>query len=272
MGALLTAQDGAAVAEERTGGKSPVLLVCEHASQRLPERIGSLGLSPDALSSHIAWDPGALAVCRLLSAALDATLVYQRFSRLVYDCNRPPEAESAMPQTSEIFAIPGNQGLTQAERDQRTQALYFPFRDHLAGLIQARQAAGIETVLVTMHSFTPVYFGKPREVELGILHDTDSRLADAMLAAGEQEQGIIIRRNAPYGPQDGVTHTLIEHGVKTGIANVMIEIRNDLIAEEDGQRVMAARLARLLDHGLAALANDKNKDLGSGMSADGAHR
>ncbi len=91
-------------------GEEPVLLVCEHASQRLPERIGSLGLSPDALSSHIAWDPGALAVCRLLSAALDATLVYQRFSRLVYDCNRPPEAESAMPQTSEIFAIPGNQG------------------------------------------------------------------------------------------------------------------------------------------------------------------
>ncbi|MFP5078136.1 N-formylglutamate amidohydrolase [Rhizobium sp. YIM 134829] len=272
MGALLTTGDGAAVAEERPEAKGPVILVCEHASATLPERIGTLGLTEAALSSHIAWDPGALAVCRLLSEALDATLVFQRFSRLVYDCNRPPEAVSAMPPVSEVFEIPGNQGLTPKERLARTEALYFPFRDHLARLVAARKADGRAPVLVTVHSFTPIYFGKPREVELGILHDSDSRLADAMLAAGEGEAGVVIRRNAPYGPADGVTHTLIEHGVKAGIANVMIEIRNDLIAEESGQRVMAALLARLLGSGLAALANENNKDPGSGMSADGARR
>lgn len=252
MTGLLTDADGSPVAIDNPDGESPFLFVCEHASRLLPQNMGTLGLGPQALESHIAWDPGALAVSRMLSQQLDATLFYQRFSRLVYDCNRPPEAEAAMPAVSEIFDIPGNVGLSSDDRLVRTQAIYYPFKDGLADVIATRGRGGRRTVLVTMHSFTPVYHGKQRSVEVGILHDRDARLADAMLAAADGA-AFDTRRNEPYGPTDGVTHTLIEHGLKNGLLNVMIEIRNDLVSDEAGQKVMTGFLAGLLGEGLASL-------------------
>ena len=250
---LLSEAEGDPVAVVNPAGASPFLFVCEHASRRMPASLGNLGLTGDALTSHIAWDPGALAVAEDMAEALDAPLVHQRFSRLVYDCNRPPESPGAMPETSEIYEIPGNRGLSPADRLRRTEGLYLPFHHAVADLLAARKRAGRETVIVTMHSFTPVYLGKPRAVEIGILHDADSRLADAMLAAVKAEDAYDIRRNEPYGPEDGVTHTLIKHGVSNGLMNVMIEVRNDLISDRDGQRVMADYLATLLGEGLAAL-------------------
>jgi predicted N-formylglutamate amidohydrolase len=251
---LLTEADGSPVAVENPDALSPVLLVCEHASRRLPEKMGSLGLSEDALISHIAWDPGALAVSQLLVKSLDAALIYQLFSRLVYDCNRPPEAEAAMPPVSEIFEIPGNSAISTAERLARTQALYVPFTTILSDFITEQKARGQVPVLVTMHTFTPVYHGKQRDVEIGILHDTDSRLADAMLAAAGKTTRYAVRRNEPYGPADGVTHTLIQHGLKNGLLNVMIEIRNDLVSNEIGQKVMADYLTGILGESLIALS------------------
>ncbi|SER55319.1 N-formylglutamate amidohydrolase [Rhizobium sp. NFR03] len=253
MGALLTVEDGAPVALENAEASSRILLVCEHASSRLPERMGTLGLSAQALDSHIAWDPGALAVCRLLMGSLDATLIYQRFSRLVYDCNRPPDSPSAMPAVSEVFDIPGNAALSAAERLARTEAIYSPFRKCLSDLIKTRVANRRPPVIVTMHSFTPVWHGQQREVEIGILHDRDSRLADALLADTAEDETFVTRRNEPYGPQDGVTHTLIEHGIHHGLLNVMIEIRNDLIASKDGQRVLAGYIGDHLGKALMRL-------------------
>lgn len=246
---LLSEAEGSPVAVVNPTGKGEVLIVCEHASRRLPESLGTLGLDDKALKSHIAWDPGALATAEIMVSLLDAELIYQRFSRLAYDCNRPPEAPGAMPEVSEVYEIPGNHALSQAARDSRTQALYLPFHAAVDRAIEERAARGQETVLVTMHSFTPVYMGRERAVEIGILHDEDARLADAMLsaAAGSSHH---IRRNEPYGPADGVTHTLIKHGLARGLRNVMIEVRNDLIQEEAGQRVMAGLLADLLKQSL----------------------
>ncbi|WP_184459276.1 N-formylglutamate amidohydrolase [Rhizobium aethiopicum] len=249
---ILSEADGNCVGVERVGGQSPVLLVCEHASNALPARFGDLGLPSEALSSHIAWDPGALAVARVISQALDATLVYQRFSRLIYDCNRPPSSPGAMPETSEIYAIPGNKDLTAEERLARTDALYVPFHDAIRELIRDRRARGQDSIIVTMHSFTPVYHGRQRAVELGILHDEDSRLADRMLDAAAEAPLYRTERNQPYGPEDGVTHTLILQGLSNGLRNVMIEVRNDLIADDGGQRVMADYLTGLLQHSLEA--------------------
>jgi predicted N-formylglutamate amidohydrolase len=249
---VLSEADGECVGVERPHGKSPLLIICEHASPALPEQFGDLGLSQEALSSHIAWDPGALAVARGISSALDATLVYQRFSRLIYDCNRPPDAPGAMPEKSEIYAIPGNQNLTAEERLARTQALYIPFHDAVRRLLRERQARGQDTVIVTVHSFTPVYNGKERAVELGILHDADNRLAERMLASAADAPLYRTERNEPYGPQDGVTHTLILHGLSNGLRNVMIEIRNDLISDDAGQGVMADYLTGLLQQSLEA--------------------
>ncbi|EJZ19548.1 N-formylglutamate amidohydrolase [Rhizobium sp. Pop5] len=249
---ILSEADGECVGIERVDGCSPVLLVCEHASSTPPASFGDLGLPSEALTSHIAWDPGALAVARGISKALDATLVYQRFSRLIYDCNRPPSSPGAMPETSEIYAIPGNKDLTDEERLARTDALYVPFHDAIRGLIGDRRARGQDSVIVTMHSFTPVYHGRQRAVELGILHDEDSRLADRMLDAAAEAPLYRTERNEPYGPRDGVTHTLILHGLSNGLRNVMIEVRNDLLANDGGQGVMADYLTGLLRQSLEA--------------------
>jgi predicted N-formylglutamate amidohydrolase len=243
---ILTEREGDPVAVENEQSRSRFMLVCEHASRQMPERLGTLGLSAEALESHIAWDPGALAVARIMARSLDATLIHQRFSRLAYDCNRPPESPSAMPVTSEIYPVPGNAALSEAARMARAEALYFPFRDRIAGLVRQRIAEGRAPILVTVHSFTPVYFGKPRPVEVGILHDGDSRLADLMLSSAERAGLYDARRNEPYGPEDGVTHTLKEHGLANGLLNVMIEVRNDLVRDETSQGVMADYLAGLL--------------------------
>jgi len=191
-----------------------------------------------------------MAVATHLSALLDARLVAGTVSRLVYDCNRPPEADDAMPAHSELFDIPGNANLDDTERAHRSQTIYAPFRAALeASLTQAPQPRA----LVTVHSFTPVYMGKPRAVELGILHDEDSRLADEMLRLAPRFMEMDVQRNAPYGPENGVTHTLRLHGIKNGILNVMLEIRNDLIATADQQRNVAGRIARLLSDSLTSL-------------------
>lgn len=250
QGDFLTDLDGHPVAVENSEGRSAVLIVCEHASLRLPERLGTLGLSDEALTSHIAWDPGALAVSQLMSRNLDATLIYQRFSRLVYDCNRPPESPEAIRDTSEIYRIPGNENLSEAERSVRAEALYFPFQNRVRDEIAARAKRGQQTVLVTMHSFTPVYFGQQRAVEIGILHDEDSRLADRLLVQAESTSLYRVERNEPYGPADGVTHTLALHALPNGLENVMIEVRNDLIQGEVGQGVVADFLTGLLSESL----------------------
>jgi predicted N-formylglutamate amidohydrolase len=249
---FFTSTDGAPVAVDNPKGSSPVLLICEHASLRLPQRYGDLGLSPDALSSHIAWDPGALAVARYMSESLDATLIHQRFSRLIYDCNRPPDSPAAMRDVSELFRIPGNENLSEAERSRRTSALYLPFHGRIREEIEARREKGMKTVLVTVHSFTPVYFGRERAVEIGILHDKDTRLADLMLARAGAAGQFRVERNEPYGPADGVTHTLELHALPAGLLNVMIEVRNDLIQNENGQRVAADFLTGLLRDSLDA--------------------
>lgn len=220
-------------------GASSVLLVCEHASCHIPPALERLGLPEDDALSHAAWDPGALGVAEEMARVLDAPLVAGTVSRLVYDCNRPPGAADAMPARSEVIEVPGNRGLDDAARAARTRLFYEPFRNTVA----ARLAAMRDPVLVTVHSFTPVFHGRPRAVEIGVLHDKDTRLADAMLDMPPRGVAKRIERNAPYGPEDGVTHTLREHGIANGHPNVMLEIRSDLVAAPDRQRAMGRAMA-----------------------------
>lgn len=217
-------------------GRSPVLLVCEHASNSIPPRYGDLGLTPEARASHAAWDPGALELAMHMSRRLDARLVAGTVSRLVYDCNRPPQSSDAMLAVSEMVQIPGNAGLSEAEKKERIATVYEPFKRTLDDEIAA---AEISPVLVTVHSFTPVYKNVKREVEYGILHDDDARLADAMLEAAAECSHLRVMRNQPYGPKDGVTHTLKQHGMRNGLLNVMLEIASNLIDTPSGQRAIA---------------------------------
>ena len=235
-------------------GRGGFVLVCEHAGNFIPPELRDLGLGPGLTTSHIAWDPGALPVARELSRILDAPLVAQRVSRLVYDCNRPPESDSAIPEVSEVHAVPGNRGLSPEARQDRVDRVYVPFHQALAAHLDARRAAGEEPVVVTVPSFTPVYKGVRRTLDVGILHDMDARFADAVLQRAGAEPGLAVRRNEPYGPADGVTHTLQRHALPRGLGNVMIEVRNDLIRNGAGQRAMAARLAGWLTAAQADLA------------------
>jgi len=228
-------------------GVSPVLLVCEHASNFIPDCFDGLGLAPSERTSHIAWDPGAETVSRHLSRLLDARLVACQVSRLVYDCNRSPEMADAIPERSEKFVIPGNRSLTRLQKKHRIDTYYQPFYDTL-GL---QVSSGTEA-LVTIHSFAPIYNDRVREVEIGIIHDTDQRLADALLAntsIGDKR----LWRNRPYTADDGVTHTLKTHGTASGILNVMVEIRNDLIQTERDQFDIALALAGALHEALESL-------------------
>ena len=230
---------------------SRVLLVCEHASSHIPDQFEGLGLSAEHRLSHAAWDPGAVAVARHMSSRLDAGLVFSTVSRLVYDCNRPPGAPDAMPVKSEYIDIPGNVDLSDAEKDERVRSYYMPFYNLLTDTIAENPGT---PVIVTIHSFTPVYMGRNRNVEVGILHDADRRLADQMLKLAPQHTTMVVLRNSPYGPENGVTHTLKVHGIRNRLLNLMVEIRSDLIATEGQQRKVAEMLSGLLRASLSALA------------------
>ena len=147
-----------------------------------------------------------------------------------------------MPVRSEVIDVPGNRGLSPAAKAERTQIYYYPFRNALRSVVGG--VAG--PILVTTHSFTPTFHGVARSVEIGILHDVDRRLADAMLNIATGHTDALVERNSPYGPGHGVTHTLKEHAVKDGHLNVMLEIRNDLIETTDQQMKMAKTLAEWL--------------------------
>jgi len=238
-------------------GAGAVLLVCEHASNAIPAEFDDLGVGAATKASHAAWDPGALAVARHLSEMFDAPLVAQTVSRLVYDCNRPPEADDAIPARSEVHQIPGNTGLSATARADRVERFYRPFERTLAQAVARHRATHANPVLLTIHSFTPVYAGERRSVEIGILHDSDQRLADAILEAGDGS--LDMRRNEPYGPADGVMHTLTTHAVPHGMANAMVEIRNDLIATPGDVVEIASRLAAWVSRAHASLGADASK-------------
>lgn len=229
--------------------KADILIVCEHASARIPPILRDLGLPPEHLKRHIAWDPGALGVASSLAEILGVPLVHGEVSRLVYDCNRPPEAMSAVPLKSEAQEIPGNIGLTPEDRMARVTKVYEPFRDCLAQEIRKRIAN--LRLLVTVHSFTPVYLGQNRTVELGILHGRDPRFATAMIERMPSGFPYKTMLNEPYSAKDGVAHTLDVHGTSNGLLNVMLEIRNDLILTEADQKHWADSLAPWLTQVLA---------------------
>lgn len=218
------------------GGAGAYVLICDHASNFLPPQFGTLGLEADDLQRHIAWDPGALPVARRMAEALDATLVETRISRLVIDCNRPLDAPDLIMSVSDKTVIPGNRALSREEREARIALAWRPFHETIQALVEARLAAGRETRLVSVHSFTPVFKGVERPWHIGIIHDEDRRLAAPLIAALKRLAGVTVGVNEPYSPADRVYFTLERHARSRGLPCAMIEIRNDEISGEAGQR------------------------------------
>ena len=231
---------------ENATARGRIVLICEHASNHMPAPWGHLGLTQTQCGTHIAWDLGALGLARGLARRLDAVLIHAPVSRLIYDCNRAPDMGGAMPARSEIHDVPGNAALSPADRLARTEAVYLPFHDAAHGVITRRIALGLAPVVVTIHSFTPVYFGRPRSVEFGVIHDADASLAHAIHAAACSLTRLDTQLNAPYSAADDVTHTLRALATPYGLLNAMLEVRHDLIAGPLAEEAMAETLAPVL--------------------------
>ncbi len=253
MASLLYAAASPPIAILNREGKGGVVVLCEHASNYIPAGYDRLGLAPADLERHIAWDIGALAVAEQMAAMLDAPLAYATHSRLLLDLNRDPDAPDSILTLSEDTAIPGNLDLAAYERRLRSDWLYAPFHAGVDALIDHRLASGQATVVVSIHSFTPVYLGAPRPWPVGVLGSRDRRLADPWLAALRADRALEVGDNQPYAPRDGVYHSLDRHGERRGLPSAMIELRNDGIADAAGQREWAARLADTLQLALAGL-------------------
>ena len=238
-------------AAEAAAGR--IILVCEHASNHIPAAYANLGLTAEQQTAHIAWDSGALGLARGLMQRLQATLVHAPVSRLIYDCNRAPDMAGAMPSRSEVHVIPGNTAISAAQRLARTEAIYLPFHAALHALIARRIALGLRPVLISVHSFTPLYFGTPRQVEFGVIHDADPGLAVAIQRAAQQLTRLHTELNAPYSAADDVTHTLRLQATPYGLPNAMLEVRNDLITTPEAEQAMADQLAPVLNMGLVEI-------------------
>lgn len=227
-------------------GASPYLLLCEHASNRIPRALGDLGLPEAERRRHIAWDIGVSALSQHLSRALDAPLFMTNYSRLVIDCNRPLGAPSAIPEVSETTEIPGNRGLSGAERQHRIDTLFRPFAEAVARRLDRLQTEGRRPLVVGIHSFTPVYFGKQRPWHAGILYGEATGFGRALIRELQTESGLIIGDNEPYTIHPDEDYTVPIHADDRGLPGVLIEVRHDLIDTLRGVGEWGDKLTRCL--------------------------
>jgi predicted N-formylglutamate amidohydrolase len=243
---LLATDEPPAFTVENESGTSPLLIVADHAGKHFPRRLRQLGLSNAECERHIAWDIGIGAVCRLIGKALDAVVIRQNYSRLVIDCNRTPGSETSILAVSELTHVPGNIGLSERHRLARVREIFQPYHDRIATELDRRRAAGRPTALISMHSFTPVFKAMRRPWHVGVLYNRDPRFAQILMELLHSEQGLVIGDNEPYSVADASDYTIPVHGEQRGLHHVALEIRQDLITDEAGQRKLTALFARLL--------------------------
>jgi predicted N-formylglutamate amidohydrolase len=243
---LLAADEPQPVTVTNEGGRSPFVIVADHAGKYLPRRLQMLGLQAAECERHIAWDIGAGAVGGLLGNALDAVVIRQNYSRLAVDCNRMPGSATSILELSELTPVPGNIGLSKAQREGRVREIFQPYHDRIAGELDRRRQAGQPTALIAMHSFTPVFNAAVRPWHVGVLYNRNPSLANMLMDLLRCEQGLVVGDNEPYSVTDATDYTIPIHGEQRGLHHVLIEIRQDLIADEAGQHRWAALFAHLL--------------------------
>jgi predicted N-formylglutamate amidohydrolase len=233
---------------------SPYVIQCDHASNRIPRALGTLGLPEHELERHIAWDIGVAAVAPHLARALDAWLILQNYSRLVIDCNRPLEHRDSIAASSEDTVIPGNRDVSPLDAKLRAATIFDPYHARIIQELDERAATRTPTILIFLHSFTPTFRGVSRPWHAGVLYDRDRRLAVPLLEALRREPGLVVGENQPYAASALTDYGIVEHGVRRGLLHVELEIRQDLIEHTPGQLEWAERLARLLRVAEASVA------------------
>ena len=226
-------------------GSSPFVLLADHAGQRVPAALGDLGLPQVELDRHIGWDIGIAGVTVELARRLDAFAIEQTYSRLLIDCNRPLTSPTLIPETSDGTVIPGNAALDAPYRQQRIDAIHAPYHARITAELERRRDAGQPTLLMMMHSFTPVMDGAARPWHAGVLYHRDARFAQALLQTLREEGDLVVGDNQPYSVSSTSDYAVPVHGEGRGLVHVELEIRQDLIADAAGQLAWAQRLARI---------------------------
>jgi predicted N-formylglutamate amidohydrolase len=254
---LLGETDVPPVREYNDSGRSAFLLTGDHYGRLIPRMLGDLGLPESELARHIAWDIGIAGVAEMLSKHLDAHLIVQRYSRLVIDCNRPPHVASSIPMISEATTVPGNEGISREAAELRRAQIFDPYHRRIDEIIDARRHNSMPTILVSLHSFTPVYAGIARPWHIGALYQRDRVLPPMLLQALRAEPDLVVGDNEPYAVSDQTDYTIPVHAEARGLMNSGIEIRQDLISDQAGEKAWADRLARILGEIEATLRAQK---------------
>ncbi len=247
---LLHESDPAPVEVYNASGSSPYVLTCEHAGRLVPRILGDLGVNDRHWGRHIAWDIGAEGLARMLADLMDAPVVFQRYSRLVIDCNRPLISEDSIPEVSDGTEIPANRGISAQDRDERIKDIHVPYHEAITNILDTREQKNKPTALVAIHSFTPSLDAAPskRPWDIGLLHNRHEQLSSHVHDVLEVEADHLeFTFNEPYRVNDHEDYTIPIHGEKRGIPHVLLEVRNDHIAEEPGQREWAELLNRVFE-------------------------
>lgn len=264
-GAWMEQDEPAPITVINRGGGGRAILVCDHASAQMPRRLGDMGLNAEDRYRHIAWDIGAAEVARHLSRALDAPLALAGYSRLVIDLNRPIHVGDLCADRSEDTTIPANVGLSDAAKAERVATFYWPYHDAVHELVGSRTRSGGVPIMISVHSFTPVYRGNARPWHIGVNYRLDPRLARLTLDALSRQRDLVVGENEPYDVTLDGDYTTPVHAERRGLPHVLFEIRQDLIASPSGAAEWAERLAVVLapalDHPKLAVLGDPAPDV-----------
>jgi predicted N-formylglutamate amidohydrolase len=245
-GDLLVAEDPAPFELVNPEGKARLVLFSDHAGRAIPKRLGALGLSEAELEQHIGWDIGIGALTRRLAVALDAPAVLGTYSRLVIDCNRRLDDPTSIAQESDRIPVPGNRGLSQADRKARAAAIFEPYHRAVTAMIEARLQAGMTPAVLSLHSFTPRMNGFQRPWHIGVLWHRDPRMPVPLMARLLKEPGLVVGDNEPYSGRDEHGYSIVAHAEAARLPHALIEVRQDLIGDPAGVAEWGDRLISVL--------------------------
>ncbi|MEZ5833880.1 MAG: N-formylglutamate amidohydrolase [Dongiaceae bacterium] len=234
-------------------GSSPIVIICDHASNRMPKAYGNLGLSRAELARHIAWDIGAAAVSELLARRFDAPAILSEVSRLVVDCNRSFADPNLIRTISDKTQVPGNANLSAAEREKRWRLYHQPYHQAIAEAIERKLAQSQLPILLSIHSMTAAMGGVARPWQIAVCWAGDQRLSTPMLHALRARPGITVGDNEPYRLDPSEDYSAIVHAVRRGLKHLQIEFRQDEVADEAGQRRWADLFGACLEEVLATV-------------------
>ena len=242
MSKILSKDDPDPVIAEQLDSETEFVVTCDHGGNYIPKHLDNLGLDQEDLRRHIAWDIGALAVAQRLARQLDAALVAQTYSRLLIDCNRPIDHFGSIPTQSEATDIPGNVAIADKDRHARITEIYDPYHATISDLLDKRTKRNQQSIILSIHSFTPVYLGQSRPWEIGVLYGHDQRFAKPVLEKLQRNERLTVGDNQPY-QIDEKDMGIPFHALDRGLHNVLFEIRQDLITDHGSQEHWAEVLA-----------------------------